>query len=401
MVDMWLEGHGTNYISSYLIDKYNLDIGTESLKKIVEQTIKTNLADKEVVEYNVKLAKQKQKSQDLNRISNKAFREHARIENAVSEYNAEIVKLLSDYNLTIHTKAHKQNQANAAMIVHLTDTHFNELVNITGNTYDFEIASKRLQKFAYHTKKYAQMYKVKNILLAITGDLMNSDRRLDEMLSLATNRAKATFLSVNLLENFILDLNTIGNVSVACVTGNESRVKDDLGWTDITASDNYDYTIFEMLRLLFSGKKGITFTDSGLEVVVNIGGNNVLLIHGHQLRNINSVQAAKLISKYSTKGIHINFIICGHLHECKISDFYARAGSIVGANAYSENALNLSSRASQNIYIYTDEGRYDTRIDLQNTDNYEGYNINLKLAEYNAKSLLKTKDKKTLFEIVI
>ena len=79
----------------------------------------------------------------------------------------------------------------------------------------------------------------------------------------------------------------------------------------------------------------------------------------------------------------------------------SQAGSPVGANSYSDNALNLSSRASQNIYIYTHEGRYDTRIDLQNYSEYEGYEINLKLAEYNAKSLLKTKTNKTLFEIVI
>ena len=51
--------------------------------------------------------------------------------------------------------------------------------------------------------------------------------------------------------------------------------------------------------------------------------------------------------------------------------------------------------------MFTNDGRYDVRVDLQNTDQYDGYEINLKLAEYNAKSLLKTKTKKTLFEIVI
>tara|TARA_R100000655_G_scaffold104087_2_gene150975 strand:+ start:426 stop:1655 length:1230 start_codon:yes stop_codon:yes gene_type:complete len=401
MIDMWLDGHGTTYISEVIIKENNLDISVDSLKKIVEQIIKHQLVDKELLKSSVKLAKQKQKQQDLNRIERKSFREHARIENAVSEYNNEIVKLLKDYNLTLHTSEYKTKDQKGAMIVHLTDTHFNELVNLDDNQYDFKIASKRLQKFADIAKKHAKLYKVKNILVAITGDLMNSDRRLDEMLSMSTNRAKATFLSVNLLTHFINDLNHIGNVNIACVTGNESRVKENNGWTDITASDNYDFTIYEMLRLLYQNKKGIEFVDCGLEVVVNIGDKNILLIHGHQMKGVNETSVSKLVSKYSNKGTKIDFVICGHKHHCIIGDFYAQAGSTVGANSYSDNALNLSSRASQNIYIYTDEGRYDTRIDLQNYSDYEGYEINLKLAEYNAKSLLKTKSKKTLFEIII
>ena len=401
IIELWRDGYGLDYISKQLIEQNDLNIHIKDSNRIIEQLVKHHYIDKELLKSSVKLAKQKQKQQDLNRIERKSFREHARIENAISEYNKEIVKLLKDYNLTLYTKEYKSQKSNAALIVHLTDTHFNELVNIEGNKYDFKIAAQRLQKFADITKKHAKLYKVKNILLAITGDLMNSDRRLDEMLSMSTNRAKATFLSVNLISHFINDLNSIGHVNIACVSGNESRVKENNGWTDITASDNYDFTIYEILRLLYENKKGVSFIDCGLEVVVNIANKNILLIHGHQLKGLNDNQFNSLISKYSNKGTKIDFVICGHKHHCLIGDFYAQAGSTVGANSYSDNALNLSSRASQNIYIYTNEGRYDTRIDLQNTESYSGYEINLKLAEYNAKSLLKTKKKKTLFEIVI
>mgnify|MGYP003145703616 FL=1 len=401
VIKMWLDGFGSYHIAQELIEKHHLDLGKKELKNIVEQLIKHHLVDKEILKSNVKLSKQKQKQQDLNRIERKSFREHARIENAVSEYGKEIATLLKDYNLTLKTKQHRSKTNDAVMVVHLTDTHFNELVNIDGNKYDFLIASKRIQKFATAAKKHAKLYNIKNILLAITGDLMNSDRRLDELLQMSTNRAKATFLSVNILTHFINDLNSIGNVNVACVTGNESRVKEHNGWVDATASDNYDFTIYEMLRLLFDGKKGVSFLDCGLEVVVNVANKNVLLIHGHQLKGMNDVQFSKLITKHLNKGTKIDFVICGHKHHCIIGDFYAQAGSPVGANSYSDNALNLSSCASQNIYIFTKDGRNDVRIDLQNTDDFDGYEINLKLAEYNAKSLLKTKTKKTLFEVVI
>ena len=228
---------------------------------------------------------------------------------------------------------------------------------------------------------------------------MNSDRRLDELTSQSTNRAKATFLSVALIKTFLLELNTIANITVACVTGNESRVKQELGWVDIVASDNYDFTIFEMLRHLLPSMKFLS--GDALEIIVNIGNQNVLLIHGHQLGKMDSNQQSKVIAKYAAKNIIVDFIICGHLHSTMITDNLSRASSLVGSNAYSENALNLTGRAAQNIYIFTNDGRHDISIDLQNTDNYEGYDIKKELEAYNAKSLSKTAQNKTIFKVVI
>ena len=356
------------------------------------------ISDKEIVAYNIKLAKQKQRAQDLNRIANKSFRESARVENALIEYNKELITLLRNESLNTTIKKHK-DKTKAALVVQIADTHFNELVDLDSNKYDFQIASKRLQKFAHNIKRYARFYGVKNILIAITGDLINSDRRLDEKLSQSSNRSKATFLGVHLLKHFIMDLNTVANIQVCCVTGNESRVNEELGWVDIVASDNYDFTIFEILNLLLPD---IHFIKGGaLEVVVEINGQNLLVIHGHQLGKMTSNDVGKVISKYTAKGIIINMIICGHLHETMIRDNICRSASLVGSNAYSENALNLSGTAAQNIYIFTNDGRHDVRIDLQETDLWDGYPINEELSAYNAKSIGKTYKKQTIFKIIV
>lgn len=394
---LWQKGYGYATIAQKLIETYDLNVTKDYFRKEVARIVKYQLADKEIIESNVRLAKQKQRHQDLNRIHNKSFREHARVENAVEEYNKQLVMLLKENSLKTITKDIKYD-VNGALIVHLSDTHFNELVDLDTNKYDFRIASQRLQKFAFHIKRYIEFYKAENILVAITGDLMNSDRRLDEKLAMSSNRAKATFLSVHLLKHFINDIGRNKNVTIACVTGNESRVTTDLGWVDIVASDNYDFTIFEILKLILPDCTFINGNPN--ELVIKVAGRNVLMIHGHQLGKMNGSIIAKMISKFSRKGIDIDFMICGHLHEACITDFWSRSSSLVGANAYSENALNLSSRASQNIYVMTNEGRHDIRIDLQDSD-FEGYSIDLELASYNAKSLSKTKRKQTIFEIII
>ena len=398
IADLFDMGNSYAQIAQILIERHGLDVTKDHLRKSIKEIVKYLIVDKEIVKYNVRLAKQKQAAQDLNRIANKSFREYARLENALILYNKELIRLLGDNSLNTKITKHKED-SKAAMIVQIADTHFNELVDIDCNKYDFEVASKRLYKFAYYVKKYAKFHNVKSVLIAVTGDLLNSDRRLDEKMSMATNRASATFLGVHLLKHFILDINKIANVSVACVTGNESRVVEEMGWTDIVASDNYDFTIFEMLRLLLPD---LTFIKGkALEVVVNIANQNVLLIHGHQLGKMDSNQIGKVISKYARKGTQIDFIICGHLHETMITDTLARSSSLVGANAYSDNSLNLYSRAAQNIYIMLDDGRQDIRIDLQETEGFEGYPIDLELASYNAKSLKKTHKKETVFKIII
>ena len=392
--------NGQNYIeiSSFLIDTYKLDVSIDYLRKQIKEVIHYLIADKDIIEYNIRLAKQKQKFQDLNRIERKAFKEGSRQENALAEYNTEIIKLLKRESLNTKLSKKKHN-TESAIVVQIADTHFNELVELESNKYDFDIASKRLQKYAYKVKEYVKFHKANKVLIAITGDLINSDRRLDEKLAMATNRAKATFLGVHLLKHFILDINESAEVQVCCVTGNESRVNFELGFVDMVASDNYDFSIFEMLRLLLPD---INFLrGDALELVVEINGKNMLVIHGHQLGKMDSNQVGKVISKYSAKGVIIDFIICGHLHETMIRDNIARSASLVGSNAYSENALNLSGTAAQNIYCFTDDGRHDIRIDLQETNGWDGYDIKEELFAYNAKSAQKTHKKETIFKIII
>ena len=398
IISLFEDGNGYSQIAQFLIDKYYLNVTKQSLRHRIRDIIQYLIADKDIIEYNVRLSKKQQKYQDLNRIKNKAFREHSRIENALVEYNKALIDLLKRESLKTSIKQHT-SKGKQAIIVQVADLHLNELVNLKSNKYDFDVASKRLQKFAHYIKEYAKFYDVNEIFIALTGDILNSDRRLDELLNASSNRSKATFLGVHLLKHFILDLNSVANISIGCVSGNESRVNKDLGWVDQIVTDNYDYVIFEILRMLLPD---INFVTSGaLELVVEINGHNVLLIHGHQLGNMQNDKIAKVMSKYARNGVMLDFIICGHLHETKITDMFARSSSLVGANAYSENALLLSSRAAQNIYIMKDKERHDIRIDLQHTKGFNGYSINKELSSYNAKSLDKTLKKQTIFKIVI
>ena len=358
-------------------------------------------ADHDIIRENVRLSKQKQRAQDKNRIHNKAFREHARIENAVEEYTKELVSLFDKNELSKTTKKFKLNKK-AVGVIQFSDVHFNELVELENNRYDFKVASARVRYFVNQAKTYFKTANISNVVMALTGDLMNSDRRLDELLNQATNRANATFLGVDILQQAILDLNKDFNVTVGSVVGNEGRANPEMGWSKVLASDNYDYTIFQCLRYLFRDSSVKFIHGDPSELVVNVAGQNLLMLHGHgSLRGKLDSSVNQIAGRYSLKGIKIDYVIFGHVHSARVGDNFGRSSSMVGANDYSEKALNLNGRASQNCYIFYSNGNRDgIKVDLQNV-NIEGYNIKESLEAYNAKSAKKRKKTKTIFEIVV
>ena len=355
----------------------------------------------ELIQENVRLAKQKQSAQDRNRIQNKSFREYARVENAVSEYTKQLTRLFDKYKLSTYTQKHSE-ETSCGGVLQLSDIHFNELIDLEVNQYDFEIASKRCKHFVKKATKYFKAFGVTNILVAMTGDLLNSDRRLDELLNMATNRAKATFLAVDILQQVIMDLNSNFNVSVAMVTGNESRVKKDWGWSKNLASDNYDFTIFKTLEYLFKDSD-VNFIDGDpTELVVEVAGQNLLMLHGNgSIKKGLDTSVTQIMGRYSARGIKIDYIVFGHIHSARVSDRFSRSSSMCGSNEYSEKGLGLSGRASQNCYIFYENGNRDgIKVDLQNYSD-DMYDIEKSLESYNAKSHDKINKGTTIFKVVV
>jgi predicted phosphodiesterase len=313
---------------------------------------------------------------------------------ALEEYVSQLAEHVDKISLRKQTKEHKKPPHLPGVgVIQFSDVHFNEIVNDTkGNSYDFHIAAKRTRLHVLNAIRLFQAFGFKNVLVAFTGDLLNSDRRMDELLVNATNRAKATLLAVDILQQALLELNQYFNVTVASVTGNESRINKDLGWVSELATDNFDFQIFGILKRLFKDAPGITFlTGDPSELIVNVAGQNLLLVHGHNKLAMNpTTEVQKLLGKYSANGDQVDYVIFGHVHQAFCSDIFSRSASMVGANAYSDKALNLTSRASQNIYAFWSNGNRDAiKVDLQNCDHIEGYDIVEELEAYNAKSALK------------
>lgn len=371
--------------------------------RIAIETVRSKKTSEKNIEVESFQRKQKQLQlkTDQNRVLNKHFREYARIENTLTVLNEKLVDLLTNQTFKPTTYKYPETEG-TVMIVQVTDLHFNELVEMPDNMYGFVVGAKRMQKYAHKIKEMAKSFNVTNIVVAITGDILNSDRRLDEQVHMATNRMKASIIASQILYHFIQDINRVANLKIMSVSGNESRVNEEFGMSEFLMSDNYDFLIFNMLKMLFKNAEGVDFIEGDpVEQVINVNHCNFLVTHG---TTIKEGQAAmqQVFGKYAAKGILLDYAIFGHVHFTNITDIYSRSGSLVGNNVYSDRSLNLITKASQVIHMVETDGSINNiKISLQYVDQYEGYPIKDDLDAYNSRLADNTRQRETIVQVVI
>ena len=397
-----------NAVCRFLKHKYNIEKGLESMRKAFSDRLNNFYADKEIVEQNVRLSKEKQKAQDKNRIANKSFREYARLENALEEFAKSQLEVYKDHAESlkkIKLKPLIKTLGKGVGVMQITDLHGNELVNLPHNKYDFNIMSKRLKLYVSQCIEHFKLKKFDKVAMLFTGDLLNSDRRLDELLNASTNRAKATSLMRYILTQAILDVRNAGfEVTIVSVLGNESRAGKEMPFSNEGLSDNYDFMIMDGIRQMFelASIKGVTFKGlDKVEEIVEIDGKNWLISHNVSKIVDNQKNAQSAIGRQALNGNTISFTIGGHIHATNITDISARSASMVGANSYSENALNLAGAAAQNYYLCQNGRINKIVVDLQDVEDIEGYNVISQLEAYNAKSVSKLDTPEVVFKVVI
>lgn len=324
--------------------------------------------------------KEKQLESDQKRVYNNILRKEVKLENAVEVLHKEIGKSFNEvnWNYAVPNYVNSKDKKDSCLIVQLSDLHLDELVDHSTYKYNIKIASARLKAYRDYIEKYCNAFSPSRIILAMTGDMISSDKRLDNILAKATNRAKASVIATKLLAQFMIDISHFAPVKVISVVGNESRMAHEMGFNDVTITDNYDYLIHNQLAMLLSGKNnGIEFLNDGsdVEAVVSINGYNFLLFHGFSVKGKDSQAGMQsIIGKFGARGIPIHYALFGHVHFANITDLYARSSSLIGANAYSDRALNFVSVASQNLHL-VDDSIHSIRVNLENYDLNNAYEI--------------------------
>lgn len=342
----------------------------------------------------VRLAKSRQFNMDRNKDERKILRDQFRIDNTDEILNRELIRLLkSGVDLTVNNSTMKtiENESKEVMgIFQLSDLHFGEVIDsIYGNTFNFDVASKRLKLFVGRAKKIFKVAGVTNVTVALTGDILGAFEKIDKKLSHEHNRAFALLVGTYLLENVIIELAQDFLITVASVSGNESRIDDEYGSVNKIVTNNFDWIVHQILKMNFRGVKNVTVVDGRFDekIITFFEGTTnptyVLLTHGNNIKLSDySKNIQNLIGRYSLQNLRVDYVLTGHYHNSAVSDNFCRSASLSSSNNYSNNSLNLYGRAAQNIHlIYADGNRDSMKIDLQNISDVIGYPLHGKLVE--------------------
>lgn len=342
-----------------------------------------DLPTNEVTQTEKLLFASKQKLQDQNTFLRKLSRTENREFNALEEHYRNLLQHIGDGAcMRIHNpnlKKIEEHNLEASGVLHLSDLHLNEIVDVQHNTYDFGVASRRLKLFVMKAIRIFKSHNITKVYVVMTGDLINNDKIVDKNQNQSYNRTLACRLGAQLISHAILELAHEFQVAVVSVCGNESRVNEERGFSSKTMSNSFDMMTYFILESEFRGVNNVIFQPTRPEeTIINIDGVKVLATHGDSTTNAKSgsTLVQRLINKHAANGIAVQFCLFGHIHECEIGDNFARSSSMVGSNGYSANGMHVAGRASQNVHIVYKNGSWDSfKMDLQQTDGVEGYEV--------------------------
>lgn len=353
-----------------------------------ESTLYKDMSVKEIHKTDKKI----QRLQDQNTLLRKKIREYNRdkikFDNIVQAIKDNVEPINEKYKYRPITISERNDKKIA--IVQFSDLHFGEYIDPMwmkgSNKHDWNIASKKLQKYAQEVKYYLDFHEIDTVLFALTGDLVNSSRREDEHRYNEDILTVTSLTASHLLKNCMMDI--VGNyreAHVYSVFGNESRIGSSKHYSSTDWGLSWDFMIHHTLDMLLTNMENFHFHPVTMDhscVIHDVLGANIALKHGH----IKDKDGDREVIKRATDRIVdnrvvVDYTIGGHIHETMVKNRYRRSASLPGGNAYSYNILDLPSSSEQNLHLVIKETPKripvlrTIPINLDYYEEYKGYEL--------------------------
>jgi len=265
----------------------------------------------------------------------------------------------------------REKKSGKVMIVTLTDLHIGALVNTDVNTYNYEVAKKRLARFAERVIAKAKYNDISEIHIVNCGDVVeHSNMRYGQAFHTEFQYSEQLVKASDAIAKFIKAIAEEGfEMTYAGFAGNHDRVNDKDKNID---GDHAQRSINHALQVLIENAKGfenVTYVQAKdySHRLLNVNGRNFKFVHG----DLDSFKDENLVAKHSAMdGIEYDAVVMGHYHhfrtiEVGMGKLIIMFGSLKGSDEYSEKLRRLSL-ASQGMIVVDGHGEYEPkRINLQ------------------------------------
>jgi hypothetical protein len=332
----------------------------------VNDAIKDNSEDKEISDlqellYTIK--KERVKLRDERTQISAMIRKNARYED-VFELSRDIAHTIADemsnkkfLDINSAKNVVYNNRGNSA-ILELSDWHYGIDVNSYWNTYNPEVARKRVATLISETILKCHTNNVQDIWVVNLADLIcgriHLTLRLQSRIDVITQTIEVSEIlaeALNALSNEGFTVHYIG-----CLD-NHSRLEPN-------KSDSLDLESLARITDWYLKERlgnSVVFHDNEYSrdiITFNIGKYRIAGIHGDKDRPAEVVKHITLMTKQQ-----YDLVLTAHLHHFSCDEqnetVVVSNGSLMGTDDYAEK-LRLSSKPSQNLIIVTDKSVCDT-----------------------------------------
>ena len=341
---------------SWLLEKTGGFTSSEAYRSFVVHRLRTSeesLTDthnRELNEQKQQLFKERQKLRDERTSLNKTLREEARLERFVQTIQ-DVAKEYKKLPVVISQEVNTDFPTSVA-VYGLADLHLGPIVENYVNTYNYEEATKSINKLAEDIILYCRLHNVKTLHFINLGDLIagiiHPTLRLEQEFDVIEQVIKAAELVTELVNAL---QQAAPEVTYRSVVDNHARVMPDKNQHIELENLNRIIDIFVEERLKDTNVKFMKDNiDIGIGRLVLPNDKKLYFMHGHQDRKTSVIQDIMGLTHEFP-----DYVLMAHYHSSAEHTFQGAklfiSGSVIGTDNYAFSR-RLFGQPEQKLLIF-------------------------------------------------
>ena len=309
---------------------------------------------KELQKERQELQKEKQKLSDERVELNRRIREEARKESYLDLVRKVILQETKPIELVRDENCNYAFTHNS-LIVHLTDIHAGEEVNIYSNQFNQDILKQRIEKYTDKVINIAELHKSENCYLIISevvSGIIHNNLRLQNNMDMMESFKYVSELIASMIRRLSFHFN---EVHIYVTEGNHSRISPNK--EDSLKGENMDILLTFYLSARLQNYENVYCHDNEDPVEIarfDVYGKHIMSAHGDRDNPQNVIQNFTMIF-----GVKPDILYLGHRHTNGLSTVFGsrviESGSLIGTNNYAQD-IRKTSKPEQTISVVDENG---------------------------------------------
>lgn len=226
------------------------------------------------------------------------------------------------------------------------------------NAYSPEIFEKRMWDLFDQTIEIIQRENIDILNVFSMGDFSDGILRTSQLMKLRYGVVDGTIKYADFISNWLNELSKYVRVKYQSTNGNHTELRMIGAPKGTFAEDNMGKIVSEFIKTRLKDNPNFTYIENPTGYIyAELANCPVLGIHG-EVKNMGN--AIKEFS--SIYGIHIQYLLAGHLHHNKaeevgVNQEVINIGSIIGMDSYSLSLRKTSNASAKLLVFEQDKGK--------------------------------------------